>query len=279
MLCPATAYHPDYVERVAEYDVHIVLEKPFAASLAGVERILDAIDDTGNRFAVNWPLAWYPSHRTAKRLIDEGVIGDIMEIHHYGGNAGPWRDSWFFDVEAGGGSLLDYLGYGATLGTWFRNGEVPIEVTSMTHPSMGDVVDEQSASIVRYADGLSTFQTSLRTFTSPWENQPQPKCGFVIIGTEGTISSYDYEETVRIQTETDPDGRNVTTDTLEHPHRNPIEYVVHCLEENLPLEGPLSLETNLKGQRIVEAARRSAETGRAIKLEDIERPERTKEGL
>lgn len=274
LLCPATASHADYVERVAKYDVHIVLEKPFAASLSGVERILDAMEGTGNRLVVNWPLAWYPSHRTTKRLIDEGVVGDVVEVHHYGGNAGPWQNSWFFDTEAGGGSLLDYLGYGATLGTWFRDGEMPTEMMTMTHPSADDAVDERSASIARYADGLSTFQTSLRTFTSPWEHQPQPKCGFVVVGTEGSIGSYDYEETVHIQTDADPDGRDVPVDTLEHPYRNPIEHVLYCLEENLPLEGPLSLETNLKGQRIVDAARRSAETSRAVALEDLWRPRR-----
>ena len=48
-------------------------------------------------------------------------------------------------------------------------------------------VDEHSVSVVRYARGLSTFETRWGTFTDPWTHQPQPKCGFVLKGTDGTI--------------------------------------------------------------------------------------------
>ena len=38
-----------------------------------------------------------------------------------------------------GGSLLDYLGYGATLGTWYRGGEAPLEVTCVTDETPGTI--------------------------------------------------------------------------------------------------------------------------------------------
>ena len=50
--------------------------KPFAASLADADRILAAVAKAGVRLAINWPLRWYPPHVTAKRLIDEGTIGE-----------------------------------------------------------------------------------------------------------------------------------------------------------------------------------------------------------
>src|SRR5271154_5075227 len=141
ILCPATARHADCVEEVAALGVDILLEKPFAASLAAADRILAAVAKSGVRLAVIWPLRWYPSHVTTKRLIEEGVIGDVIEVHFYDGNRGPLYHradkvtvsdeevrrqkptSWWYSKAAGGGSLLDYMGYGATLGTWFMNGE------------------------------------------------------------------------------------------------------------------------------------------------------------
>ena len=120
------------------------------------------------RLAVNWPLRWYPSHVTTKRLIDEGVVGDVIEVHFYDGNRGPLYHradkvvvsdeevrrqkptSWWYSKAGGGGSLLDYLGYGATLGTWFMNGEAPIEVTSVVDQPQGLEVDEHSITICRY---------------------------------------------------------------------------------------------------------------------------------
>src|SRR5687767_12969580 len=72
ILCPATAKHGEWTEKVAPFDVHILMEKPFAASLAEADRMIAAMRKTGKQLAINWPLAWYASHRTAKRLIDEG---------------------------------------------------------------------------------------------------------------------------------------------------------------------------------------------------------------
>ena len=81
-----------------------------------------------------------PPHLTAHRLIREGRIGEVTEVHFYDGNRGrsttarqdrvhpteaDKAGAWWYSKAAGGGSLLDYLGYGTTLGTWFRDGEVP----------------------------------------------------------------------------------------------------------------------------------------------------------
>ena len=89
ILCPATARHADVVEKVAALGVDILLEKPFAASLADADRILAAVKKSGVRLAVNWPLRWYPPHVTPSGMIDEGVIGDVIEVHFYDGNRGP----------------------------------------------------------------------------------------------------------------------------------------------------------------------------------------------
>src|SRR5262249_19853907 len=83
ILCPATAAHADYVELVAPHGVDILVEKPFAATLADADRMIAAAAKAGIRMAVNWPLAWYPSHVTAKRLVDEGAIGRLIEVHYY----------------------------------------------------------------------------------------------------------------------------------------------------------------------------------------------------
>jgi predicted dehydrogenase len=171
--------------------------KPFAASLAEADAMLAVTKPTGKLLAINWPLAWVPSHVTAKRLIDERVIGDVIEVHYYDGNRGPlWHvagkkettaetvarekaHSWFYKKEHGGGSLLDYLGYGTTLGTWFLNGRVPLEVTSVIDSPRGLEVDEHSVTIARYEFGLSKFESRWGTFTDPWTHQPQPQCGMI----------------------------------------------------------------------------------------------------
>jgi glucose-fructose oxidoreductase len=282
ILCPATAEHAEWTEKVAPFGTHILMEKPFAANLADADRMIAAMAATGKELVINWPLRWYPSHATAKRLIDEGSIGEVIEVHYYDGNRGPlWHGadkiettptaeakaaSWFYKKSAGGGSLLDYLGYGTTLGTWFMDGRAPIEVTALAHNPDGLEVDEHAIVIARYATGLSKFETRWGTFSDPWTHQPQPKCGFVIVGTAGTISSYDLEPNIRLQTAACPQGEVIPSDTLTHPNHNPIAYVIDRLENRLPIDGPLSPAIARIGQQIVDTAVLSVERGGVVPL-------------
>lgn len=284
ILCPKTGEHGDWVEKIAPFNVHVLMEKPFAASLRDADRMIDAMAKTGKTLVINWPLAWYPPHITTKRLIDEGMVGQVREIHYYDGNRGPLRhiadkeeigeaeaarqksESWWYQKEQGGGSLLDYLGYGVTLGTWFLNSRAPIEVTSVVDESLGLSVDEHSVTVARYESGLSKFETRWGTFTDPWTHQPQPKCGFVVVGTSGTIASYDYEQTVRVQTRAHSNGQIVPVDTLAAPRRGPIEYLLHCLQTGEPVTGPLSPALCRIGQQIVDTAAQSAREKRTLPL-------------
>ncbi|WP_438479871.1 Gfo/Idh/MocA family protein [Oleiharenicola lentus] len=281
ILCPASGAHAEWVEKVAPFGVHVLIEKPFAGNLAQADRMIAAMKKARRRLAINWPLAWYPCHVTAHRLLSQGVIGELQEIHFYDGNRSPIQDrsqpglpspttaqkkaSWFYDSN-GGGSLVDYLGYGVTLGTWFFNGRKPTEISTLTATGKGLPVDEQSMTIARYGDWLSTFHTRWGTFTDPWENQPQPKCGFVLKGSEGTIANYDYEPTIRLQTRKHPEGKVVAVDKLKKPHLNPVHYFLHCLETGAPIEGPISVETSRIGQQIVDTAARSAKLRKPLKL-------------
>ena len=127
-------------------------------------------------------------------------------------------------------------------------------------------MDEQSVTVARYASGLSKFETRWGTFSDPWTHQPQPKCGFVLKGTHGTISSYDYEPMVRVQTERKPAGFNVPADKLKAPFVNPIQYFIHSLETGAPIEGPLSVKISRIGQQIVDSAVLSARKKQAVHL-------------
>jgi len=283
LLCPATAHHGEWTENIAPYGVHVIMEKPFAGSLAEADRMIDAMEGTGKELAINWPLRWYPPHVTSKHLVDEGAIGEVIEVHYYDGNRGPLyhmadkvetddefraakNESWFYQKDAGGGSLLDYLGYGVTLGTWYHGGKAPSEVTAVTDDPTGLEVDEHSITVAKYDVGLSKYETRWGTFTDPWTLQPQPKCGFVIKGTEGTISSYDFEQTIRVQTHDHPQGQELPVDQLASPNQDPVQYVIDCLETGKEIDGPLSPAICRIGQQIVDTAALSAAEKRTVPL-------------
>jgi glucose-fructose oxidoreductase len=282
VLCPAASCHGEWVEKVAPHGVHVLMEKPFAGSLAEADAMVEAMKPHGKELAVNWPLVWDAAQQTAHRLIQEGLIGEVREFHHYGGNRGPLyhgadkmekeptaaeKDaSWFYKAAQGGGSLLDYMGYGTTLGTWHMGGRAPMEVSCMWDEPAGLEVDEHAVAVLRYDCGLSKTETRWGTFSDPWTHQPQPRCGFVLVGSEGTVSCEDYATSIRVQTREKPEGFEVAADTLVSPNRNPIEHFIHHLETGTPLIGPLSLEISRIGQQIVDTAFQSAREKKALPL-------------
>jgi glucose-fructose oxidoreductase len=127
-------------------------------------------------------------------------------------------------------------------------------------------VDEHSVTIARYESGLSKYETRWGAFSDPWTHQPQPKCGFVVVGRAGTISSYDFEPAVRVQTKERPEGYAIPVDQLRPPYQNPIQYLIHRLETGEPVTGPLSPALSRIGQQIVDTAVISAREKRAVKL-------------
>jgi len=288
-VCSTTKEHLNWVRRLAAAGVHVIVEKPFATSLREADEMIAAASNAGVLLAVNWPLAWYPPHRTTQRLIREGMVGAVREVHYYDGNRGPLRHlhdkrevdpaldaqarraTWWYQAENGGGSLLDYLGYGATLSTWFRDGELPKTVTAQVHVAPGDEVDEQSVVIAGFDGGLSTFQTRWGTFTDPWTHQPQPRCGFIVVGSHGTISRFDYQDHVTVQTAEHPDGIAVPVDALESENSNAVDHVTSVLNGARALTGPLSVETSRAGQQIVDSARESVRLGKTVDLIDLPR--------
>ena len=284
LLCAATAKHAEYTERLAPHDLHIFVEKPFAASIDDARRMITAIEGTSKQMVINWPLRWVESHVTAKRLIDEGMIGELIEVHFYDGNRGPLfhladkvevtpeeverqkTSSWGYKKASGGCSLLDYLGYGATLGTWFMNGEAPLEVTCTVDEASGIEVDQHASADCRYKRGRPKLETRWGTFTDPWKIQPQPTCGFTFVGTDGTISSPDYASHVTVQTRSNPERHEIPVDPLPEGERNAIEYVVGRLQAGSPIEGPLDPALCLTAQRIVDTAARSAAEKKTLEL-------------
>jgi predicted dehydrogenase len=283
ILCPSAATHAEWVERVAPSGAHMMVEKPMASTLAEADRMMAAAKAGGGTLAINWPSVWSASHVYAFELaVSQRLIGPLLEVHTYGGNRGPLyhgadkiemeptaeqkAQSWFYKRNEGGGSLLDYLGYGTTMASWYLEGRAPVEVMAMTWTTPGLEVDEHAIAVLRYEFGLSCCETRWGTFTDPWTHQPQPRCGYVLKGADGTIASWDYADSLHIQTRDCPQGRDMPVPPLTAPHQNPVQHFLHHLETGAPLIGPLTPAISRLGQQIVDTAVLSAASGRVERL-------------
>ena len=99
-----------------------------------------------------------------------------------------------------------------------------------------------------------------------WTQQPQPKCGFILVGTDGSIASYDYDDHVTLQTRANTEHVKVPLDKLPEGRRAPVEYVLARLADGAPITGPLDPAFCLIGQRIIDSALLAATEKRTVPL-------------
>ena len=146
-------------------------------------------------------------------------------------------------------------------------GEAPLEVTSVVDETPGIEVDQHSITVCRYRDGLSKFETRWGTLTDPWTEQTQPKCGFVLVGSDGSISSYDYDDFVTLQTRQAPAPARVAAPTpAGRPARPDRIHAGAHRRTALRSQGPLDPALSLVGQRIIDSAVLSAASKRTVAL-------------
>lgn len=257
---PANVDHAEYIERLVPYGVHVIVEKPMADTLANADRMIDAMEHSEGRLAINWPSTWSARTRSIKRSIDDGSIGDVLEVEYYTGHSGPPRESWFYDGDAGGGSLLDFMGYGVVNTTWFRGGDLPESVVAEAYVPEGLDVDTRSTAVVTYDGRQSVYQTTWERHPE-LERDPEPRSGTVVVGTEGTISTRTTESGYRLQNEAHPEGTVVEPDPVDEPYGNAVQYVIDRVESGRPFEGPTHPSMSRAAQQIMETARRSIESG------------------
>src|SRR4051794_18006582 len=108
----------------ARRGVHVMKEKPMAARLDLAEQMAATAAGAGIRLMVNWPTNWSAAVHHAKRLVDDGRIGRVWQVHHRAGHAGPPADyltrdpqsrigwGWLIDRERNGaGAYVDFCSY------------------------------------------------------------------------------------------------------------------------------------------------------------------------
>ena len=174
IFCPENARHGEVAEAIAAKGIHMVTEKPMAASLSDALRMVRAVKANNVELMVNWPTTWNPAIRKMKALIDEGVIGDLWEVKwRNGASMGPlsyevgpnaWTDieksaEWWHHEADGGGALLDYCCYGACLARWFI-GEPAASATAVSanvNSHYGDAEDNAIIT-VRFPRSLAILE-------------------------------------------------------------------------------------------------------------------------
>ena len=262
-------HHMTTVEACAKRGIHVMVEKPLATTYKQALRMQELAKKYGIKIMTNYETTWYSTNQHAKQLIDAGKIGDLVRINIYDGHEGPKEIGcgpmfleWLTDpLLNGGGAVVDFGCYGANLATWLLKGQEPLSVYAVLQQKKPDVypkVDDDATIVVQYPGCTVQIMASWC-----W---PQGRKDMYVYGLKGSIF-----QLTPTQMETFIDrhqsGR-FEAPRLESPYNDSFRFLRSVVrnEITLPPYDLSSLENNLMVVRILDAARKSAKTGKPVKF-------------
>ncbi len=259
--------HRRVVEICAKYGVPVMMEKPLAVSLEDARAIEKAAHAGKIQVLVNYETTWYRSNQAAYDLVHEKAIGEIRKIVVHDGHKGPkeigvelWFLAWLTDPKlGGGGALFDFGCYGADLATWLMDGRRPDSVTAVTQqikPEVYPRVDDEATIILTYPHAQAIVQAS-------W-NWPFDRKDMEVYGQKGYAITV-KRDALRVRL---PEKEETSAEAkpLEKTKEDSLSYLRAVLLGGMSTEGQSSLETNMLVTEILDAARKSAATGKTIVL-------------
>jgi predicted dehydrogenase len=262
--------HRRVVEICAKRGVPVMMEKPLAVSDEDAQAMQRAAQAGHIPVLVNYVTTWYRSNTAAYNVVHQNAIGEIRKIVIQSGHRGPKEIgvtdeflSWLTDPKLnGGGALYDFGCYGADLATWLMGNARPTSVTAVTQTIKPDVyphVDDDATIIVTYPKAEAVLQGS-------WD-WPFDRQDVEIYGQTGYVLTNPHHDSIRVRADAKQEEQQ-DAPALAPPNDNPMDYLRAVVLQGMKPEGPTSLETNIIAAEILDAARRSASTGKTIRFDE-----------
>jgi predicted dehydrogenase len=156
------SHHHEHVMLCLKNRKAVICEKAFALNSKEVEDMrIEAGKQKVFLMEALWP-PFQPLYIKTKNILDSGIAGQIIHLNARFGFQAPFNPSdRKFNLELGGGSLLDIGIYTVIDALWFMG--VPDEISAVA--SFAETGSEDSISIIfRYNDGrMANLYSSFRT--------------------------------------------------------------------------------------------------------------------
>ena len=266
-----TSGHLRTVEAAAPRGIHVMVEKPLAATIDHARQMQQLADKHSIHLLTNYETTWYASHYAAKNMLAKG-FGDIRKIVVHDGHQGPKEIGcsaefveWLTDPKLnGGGALMDFGCYGANLATWLMNGQRPLTVTAVTQQIKPDVypeVEDEATIVLTYPAAQVIIQASWNWDYNRKDIEIYCQNGHVhcLDGTKLKVRKPGEEK------ETTQEANKSDATILD-----PYQYFSAVIRGDVEMaDTDLSaLTNNMLVAEILDAAQRSAKSGTTIRLSD-----------
>jgi len=183
-ICPRWLdQHHDMVLAAAERGIHIYMEKPFCRTLAEADAMIAACEKRDVKLALSHQTRYSPKLRVVKGMIEEGLLGDILELRGRGKEdaRGGGEDLWVLGSHVM--NLIQYFG-GEPL--WcqatVRQGGKPISKSDIKpgNEGIGLLAGDHVSAVYGMDDGVMAYFGSKR-------NAAGNRFGLQIYGSKGIV--------------------------------------------------------------------------------------------
>lgn len=265
-----TNEHVEVVRYCAPKGIHVMVEKPLAATLAEAREIQSLARKHKIMVMTNYGSTWQASQYAIKAAVDAGEIGTVWRLHGVTGHAGPGDPkkssfaAWLADpVQNGGGALMDFGCYLVLWSLGLKGMPESVYATAQQiKPEMFPKVEDHAMLVLNYKGGFALLEAS-------WALPPAQRLGHEIYGTKGSIVG----SAMRKAGSGGGGGRSgqqpgepLTVTPLPPERSEPIAYMVDRIRSGKPLDGPSALDLHVQVQEVLEAAKMSVKSGRPVAL-------------
>jgi len=256
--------HLEIVEACAPRKIHVIFEKPLAATYKEALAIQKLAKQHGIQVMCNYQMAWWPANYAAKAQADAGAVGQVWRLRGVVGHGGPGSQGaaskYFFEwltdpVKNGAGALMDFGCYNALWSLMYlgRPETVYAQVNHL-RPERFPKVEDNATLVLHYKKGVGIYEGS-------WD-LPRGYQDLEIFGLNGSL----YMQNGKVELRKGREVREVALEPLPTERSEPIACMVNAIRANKPIEGMTALDINVAVNEIIEAAKQSVKTGRAVPL-------------
>jgi predicted dehydrogenase len=259
--------HLEIVKACAPRKVSVIFEKPLAATGKDAAAIREIANKSGIYVMTNYQMAWWASNYTARALADSNALGKVYRLRGVVGHSGPGsqgaRSSFFFawltdPVKNGAGALMDFGCYNALWSLWYM-GKPQTVYARADHlqPERFPKVEDNATMVLGYPDGDGIFEGS-------WD-LPRGFQDLEVFGRTASMTMVNSKVEVR------KNGRDamyeaVKIDPLPKERSSPLAYMANAVETHQAPAGLVGLDMNVQVVEIIDAAKLSIKTGKAVTL-------------
>jgi predicted dehydrogenase len=262
--------HLEIAKACAQRHINLIFEKPVASNYEEAKQIRALAAKYNIRVMTNYQMAWWPANYVAKAAVDHGDVGTIYRLHGVVGHGGPSskgvRNKYFFEwltdpVKNGAGALMDFGCYNALWSIWYLGMPQSVFATVQhLRPDVFPKVEDNATLVLNYPNAVGIFEGSwnlprsfqdLEVFGRPDTGK---KPGSVYMAHNGVELSQGREK------------KQLALDPLPPDESEPVAYMVSRMRSNKPIEGMTAMDINVEVIHIIDLAKESVKTGRAVSV-------------